>query len=65
MLTAAHSASETSFDALRAREFARLDAQGHVYLDHAGAALASASQLDAAAATLGTGVFGNPHSEHE
>jgi hypothetical protein len=51
------------FDALRAREFARLDAHGHAYLDYAATALYGASQLRAHHAVLADGVFGNPHSE--
>jgi len=49
---------------LRAREFARLDAQQHVYLDYTGSALYADSQLRAHHALLRDGVFGNPHSEH-
>ena len=51
------------FAALRAREFARLDAQGLAYLDYAATALYAASQLRAHHALLAGGVFGNPHSE--
>jgi selenocysteine lyase/cysteine desulfurase len=51
------------FAALRAREFARLDAHGLAYLDHAATALYGASQLRAHHALLAGGVFGNPHSE--
>jgi len=51
------------FAALRAREFARLDAQGLAYLDYAATALYGASQLQACHAQLADGVFGNPHSE--
>ena len=49
--------------ALRAREFGRLDAQGLVYLDYAGAALYPASLVRRDARRLSTHVFGNPHSE--
>jgi len=58
-------AADLGFDfaALRAREFARLDAHGHAYLDYAATALYGASQLRAHAAVLADGVFGNPHSE--
>jgi selenocysteine lyase/cysteine desulfurase len=52
------------FDALRAREFARLDAQRIAYLDYAASALYGQSQVDAYAARLSRDVFGNPHSEH-
>ncbi len=51
------------FTALRAREFARLDAHGLAYLDYAATALYGASQLSAHHAALARGVFGNPHSE--
>jgi selenocysteine lyase/cysteine desulfurase len=51
------------FAALRAREFARLDAHGHAYLDYAATALYGVSQLAAHHALLADGVFGNPHSE--
>ncbi|MDC8012765.1 aminotransferase class V-fold PLP-dependent enzyme [Tahibacter soli] len=51
------------FAALRRREFARLDAQGHAYLDYTGSALYGASQLHAHAQLLAAGLFGNPHSE--
>jgi selenocysteine lyase/cysteine desulfurase len=58
-------AGDASFDfaALRAREFARLDARGQAYLDYAATALYGASQLGAHCALLEAGVFGNPHSE--
>ena len=48
--------------ALRRREYARLDARGHVYLDYTGAGLYAQSQLDEHLALLRVGVFGNPHS---
>lgn len=51
------------FAALRAREFARLDARRLAYLDHAATALYGASQLRAHHALLAGGVLGNPHSE--
>src|ERR1043165_8997024 len=54
---------EADFAALRAREFARLDAQGLAYLDYAATALYGASQLRAHHALLADAVFGNPHSE--
>lgn len=59
------SRSPASFDfaALRRREFARLDAQGHAYLDYTGSALYGASQLRAHGRLLAGGLFGNPHSE--
>jgi molybdenum cofactor sulfurtransferase len=48
--------------ALRRTEYGRLDAAGHVYLDYTGGGLHGASQVDAHAELLRTGVFGNPHS---
>ncbi|HEX6938190.1 MAG TPA: aminotransferase class V-fold PLP-dependent enzyme [Longimicrobiales bacterium] len=50
--------------ALRAREFGRLDAAGHVYLDHTGSALYPESLVRAHAELLARGVFGNPHSRN-
>jgi selenocysteine lyase/cysteine desulfurase len=52
------------FADLRAREFARLDANGVAYLDYAGSAVYAASHVAAHHARLGRSVFGNPHSEH-
>lgn len=51
------------FAALRAREFARLDAAGHCYLDYTGSALYGASQLRAHMEQLQSGLFGNPHTQ--
>jgi selenocysteine lyase/cysteine desulfurase len=51
-------------DELRAREYARLDRQGHVYLDYTGGSLYAECQLRDHMALLGEGVFGNPHSEN-
>ncbi|WP_313919581.1 aminotransferase class V-fold PLP-dependent enzyme [Tahibacter sp.] len=58
-------ASPDAFDfaALRRREFARLDAQGHCYLDYTGSALYGISQLQTHLCLLESGLFGNPHSE--
>jgi selenocysteine lyase/cysteine desulfurase len=52
------------FDALRAADYARLDAAGHVYLDYTGGSLYAASQLRKHAELLAQGVFGNPHSNN-
>jgi len=52
------------FGAVRAVEFARLDAQGIAYLDFAAAALYGTSQVAEYARRLDRGVYGNPHSEH-
>jgi molybdenum cofactor sulfurtransferase len=49
-------------DDLRARDYARLDATGHVYLDYTGGGLYASSQVRAHAALLEHHVFGNPHS---
>jgi selenocysteine lyase/cysteine desulfurase len=49
--------------ALRAREFARLDAAGLAYLDYTGAALYPASLVRRDARRLAMRVLGNPHSE--
>lgn len=51
------------FQALRAREFARLDRSGHVYLDYTGSGLYAASQLRDQDEFLASSVLGNPHSE--
>ena len=64
MLNAAVRPAEDPWEALRAREFSRLDAQGLAYLDYAAAALYARSQADAYAERLRDGVFGNPHSQH-
>ena len=53
------------FAALRAREFARLDATSCTYLDYAGAALYPRSLVFSDARRLATRVMGNPHSESE
>ncbi len=52
------------FDAVRAAEFGRLDAQGIAYLDFAASGLYGASQVTEYADRLAQGVYGNPHSEH-
>lgn len=57
-------ASTAALDRLRATEYARLDAQGHVYLDYTGGALYGASQLREHAELLAGGVYGNPHSHN-
>ena len=49
-------------EALRAREYSRLDTSGHVYLDYTGAGLYAESQLREHVDLLSRGVFGNPHS---
>lgn len=54
----------TALDELRARDFARLDETGHVYLDYTGAGLYGDSQLREHFELLRANVFGNPHSEN-
>ncbi len=49
-------------EALRAREYARLDAHDQTYLDYTGGGLYAASQLRDHHAILRDGVLGNPHS---
>ena len=51
-----------ALDDLRAREFARLDAQRQTYLDYTAAGLYAASQVDRHLAFLKQAVLGNPHS---
>jgi selenocysteine lyase/cysteine desulfurase len=68
MLTAARSYSppmraEPDFAALRAREFGRLDADGHAYLDFTGSALYPDRLITAHTAMLRDSVLGNPHAE--
>jgi selenocysteine lyase/cysteine desulfurase len=63
MLSLACAETRISFEALRDREFSRLDAQNHAYLDYAGSALYGESQLRAHHAMLSEGLFGNPHSD--
>ena len=65
MLSAAlaHPSTTIELEALRAREFGRLDAAGVAYLDATGSALYGTSQVEAQYALLRDGVFGNPHSD--
>jgi molybdenum cofactor sulfurtransferase len=53
-----------TFRDLRKREFARLDASGHVYLDHTGAALYPESLVREHGEWLLRAVLGNPHSRN-
>ena len=57
-------AETASLDELRSREYARLDDQGHVYLDYTGGGLYSTAQLAKHRDLLETHVFGNPHSHN-
>jgi molybdenum cofactor sulfurtransferase len=54
--------STTHLDALRAAEYARLDEDGHVYLDYTGASLHAASQVRLHADLINAHALGNPHS---
>jgi molybdenum cofactor sulfurtransferase len=54
----------THIDACRAREYGRLDAQGHTYLDYTGGGLYGESQIRAHHDLLANGIFGNPHSHN-
>lgn len=57
--------STAALDALRAAEFSRVDAGGHVYLDYTGGGLYSEAHVREHAEWLQHGVFGNPHSVNE
>ena len=56
-------ATTDRLDALRATEYARLDQQGHTYLDYTGGGLYAEAQVREHVAMLTSGVFGNPHSK--
>jgi selenocysteine lyase/cysteine desulfurase len=51
-------------DTMRAREYTRLDEQGHTYLGYAGGSLYAESQVRAHLDLLGRAVFGNPHAHN-
>jgi len=51
-------------DQLRATQYSYLDADGHVYLDYAGAGLPAREQLSAHAERMRGRCYGNPHSEN-
>ncbi|HNV03808.1 MAG TPA: aminotransferase class V-fold PLP-dependent enzyme [Vicinamibacterales bacterium] len=55
-------AATSALDALRASDYARLDALGHVYLDYTGGGLFSSSQIRRHQDLLLGSVLGNPHS---
>jgi selenocysteine lyase/cysteine desulfurase len=57
-------AATRALDDLRAREYARLDRLGHVYLDYTGGGLYAERQLRDHMLLLANGVFGNPHSKN-
>lgn len=52
------------FDALRAKEYARLDETGQVYLDYTGGNLYPKSLVDMHCKYLQKEVYGNPHSSN-
>lgn len=54
--------STSLLDTLRATEYARLDEQGHTYLDYTGGGLYAECQLREHMELLRHNVFGNPHS---
>ncbi|HTP10841.1 MAG TPA: aminotransferase class V-fold PLP-dependent enzyme [Anaerolineae bacterium] len=56
--------STGKLDELRAIEYARLDREGHIYLDYTGGSLYAEAQLRDHMALLCDGVFGNPHSKN-
>jgi molybdenum cofactor sulfurtransferase len=58
-------ASTAVIDGLRATEYQRIDAAGHVYLDYTGGSLYTTSQVRGHAEQLVRGIFGNPHSVNE
>ena len=51
-------------DDMRARDYTRLDATGHIYLDYTGGGLYAESQLARHRDLLTDAVFGNPHSQN-
>ncbi len=51
-------------DDMRARDYTRLDATGHIYLDYTGGGLYAESQLARHRDLLAGAVFGNPHSQN-
>jgi molybdenum cofactor sulfurtransferase len=57
-------AGTSALDELRAREFGRLDAAGHVYLDYTGGGLYGESQVRRHGELLLGEVLGNPHSQN-
>jgi molybdenum cofactor sulfurtransferase len=53
-----------ALDDLRAADYARLDREGHIYLDYTGGGLYAGSQVRAHMDLLLTHVYGNPHSSN-
>jgi molybdenum cofactor sulfurtransferase len=56
--------STWKLDELRTTEYARLDREGHIYLDYTGGGLYAEAQLREHMALLCDSVFGNPHSKN-
>jgi selenocysteine lyase/cysteine desulfurase len=56
--------STAHIDSLRSKEFKRLDAEGHVYLDFTGGGLYADKQVAQHAAQLAGNLYGNPHSSN-
>ena len=46
------------------RDFARLDEQGHIYLDYTGGGLYAESLIDKHSELLKQSILGNPHSQN-
>lgn len=57
-------ATTDACDELRSRDFSRLDAEGHAYLDYTGGGLYAESQIRRHHDLLVRNVFGNPHSHN-
>ena len=53
-----------ALEAMRAKDYARLDELGHVYLDYTGGGLYAEHQIDQHTDMLKRGVYGNPHSSN-
>ncbi len=57
-------ASTAVLDGMRAMDYTRLDAAGHIYLDYTGGGLYAESQLARHRDLLADAIFGNPHSQN-
>ncbi len=53
-----------SIDALRKKDYARLDAGEHIYFDYTGGGIYAESQIEKHQQLLRENVFGNPHSSN-
>lgn len=51
-------------DEVRSIDFARLDHDGHIYLDYTGSSLYATSQIEKHFNLLNSNLFGNPHSSN-